>query len=52
MLDFGSLLTFGAAGSEAAAFTILNTLQLIDIFNSPYDSKSLTCHPLQLDLMI
>ena len=43
MLGFGSLLAFEVAGGEAAAFTVLNTLTLIDISNNFGDSKSLTC---------
>ena len=33
------------AGGEAAAFALLNNLQLIDISNNLGDSKSLACHP-------
>ena len=45
MSGFGSLLAFELAGGEAAAFTVLNNLQLIDISNNLGDSKSLACHP-------
>jgi O-succinylhomoserine sulfhydrylase len=45
MSGFGSLLAFEVAGGEAAAFTVLNNLQLIDISNNLGDSKSLACHP-------
>ena len=31
--------------SDALAFTLLNNLQLVDIFNNFGDSKSLVCHP-------
>ena len=39
------MLAFEVAGGEAAAFTVLNNLQLIDISNNLGDSKSLACHP-------
>ena len=45
MSGFGSLLAFDVAGGKAAAFTVLNNLQLIDISNNLGDSKSLACHP-------
>ena len=45
MSGFGSLLAFEVDGGEAAAFTVLNNLQLIDISNNLGDSKSLACHP-------
>ena len=45
MSGFGSLLAFEVAGGEAAAFTVLNNLKLIDISNNLGDSKSLACHP-------
>ena len=45
MSGFGSLLAFEVAGGEAAAFSVLNNLKLIDISNNLGDSKSLACHP-------
>ena len=39
------MLAFEVAGGEAAAFTVLNNLKLIDISNNLGDSKSLACHP-------
>ncbi len=45
MSGFGSLLAFEVIGGEAAAFNMLNNLQLIDISNNLGDSKSLACHP-------
>ena len=45
MSGFGSLLAFDVAGGEAAAFELLNNLQLIDILNNLGNSKSLACHP-------
>merc|ERR1711991_480143 len=38
MSGFGSLLAFEVAGGEAAAFTVLNNLKLIDISNNLGDS--------------
>tara|TARA_B100001057_G_scaffold410140_1_gene425112 strand:- start:369 stop:596 length:228 start_codon:yes stop_codon:yes gene_type:complete len=43
MSGFSSLLAFETAGGEAAAFTVLNNLKLIDIPNNLGDSKSLGC---------
>ena len=45
MSGFGSLLAFEVIGGEAAAFSVLNNLKLIDISNNLGDSKSLACHP-------
>ncbi len=45
MSGFGNLLAFEVSGGEAAAFAVLNNLQLIDIFNNLGDGKSLACHP-------
>ena len=39
MSGFGSLLAFEVDGGEAAAFTMLNNLQLIDISNNLGDSE-------------
>ena len=44
MSGFGSLLAFEVAGGEAAAFSVLNNLQLVDISINLGDSKSLACH--------
>lgn len=41
MLSFGSLLAVEVAGGEAAAFTALNNLKLIDFSNNLGDSISL-----------
>ena len=45
MSGFGSLLAFEVVGGEAAAFTVLNNLQLINISNNLGDRESLACHP-------
>ena len=45
MSGFGSMLAFQITGGQAAAFTFLNALTLIDISNNLGDSKSLACHP-------
>jgi O-succinylhomoserine sulfhydrylase len=39
------MLAFQITGGQAAAFTFLNALTLIDISNNLGDSKSLACHP-------
>ncbi len=41
----GSVLSFEIAGDKAAAFRVLNALQIVDISNNLGDSKSLVTHP-------
>ncbi len=41
----GSVVTFEVEGGKAAAFTVLNSLGIIDISNNLGDSKSLVTHP-------
>ncbi|MDH3230919.1 MAG: O-succinylhomoserine sulfhydrylase [Alphaproteobacteria bacterium] len=41
----GSIVSFELAGGKAAAFRLLNALEIIDISNNLGDSKSLVTHP-------
>jgi len=41
----GSMVSFEVSGGKAAAFRVLNALQLIDISNNLGDTKSLATHP-------
>lgn len=41
----GSIVTFNVDGGKARAFSVLNTLQIIDISNNLGDAKSLITHP-------
>jgi O-succinylhomoserine sulfhydrylase len=41
----GSMVSFEVSGGKAAAFRVLNALQLIDISNNLGDAKSLATHP-------
>lgn len=41
----GSIVTFEVPGGKAAAFRVLNALELVDISNNLGDAKSLTTHP-------
>ena len=41
----GSMVSFEISGGKAAAFRVLNALQLIDISNNLGDAKSLATHP-------
>ncbi len=41
----GTILTMDVAGGKAAAFQVLNRLQLLDISNNLGDAKSLVTHP-------
>jgi len=45
MSGFGSLIALKVKGGRAAAFTVLDSLNLIDISNNLGDAKSLACHP-------
>jgi len=45
MLGGGTTLSFTVKGGEAALFTVMNGLQVIDISNNLGDSKSLITHP-------
>ncbi|MEO1190409.1 MAG: O-succinylhomoserine sulfhydrylase [Pseudomonadota bacterium] len=45
MTGFGSLVSVTLTGGKAAAFSLLDSLQLIDISNNLGDAKSLACHP-------
>ena len=45
MKNGGSMVSFEVSGGKAAAFRVLNALQLIDISNNLGDSKSLATHP-------
>lgn len=45
MTGFGSLVTFELTGGKEAAFSLLDSLGLIDISNNLGDAKSLACHP-------
>ncbi|MDP6705510.1 MAG: O-succinylhomoserine sulfhydrylase [Alphaproteobacteria bacterium] len=45
MADGGSVVSFELTGGKAAAFRLLNALQLIDISNNLGDAKSLITHP-------
>jgi O-succinylhomoserine sulfhydrylase len=41
----GTVVTFEVSGGKDPAFTLMNTLRLIDISNNLGDAKSLTTHP-------
>ena len=41
----GTLVTIEVEGGKAAAFTLLDQLDLVDISNNLGDAKSLACHP-------
>ena len=41
----GTVVSFDMSGGKAAAFDLLNRLQLIDISNNLGDAKSLITHP-------
>ena len=43
--DFGTVLSFEVHGGKAAAFALLDNLEIIDISNNLGDSKSLITHP-------
>jgi len=45
MSGHGTLVTIDLAGGKEAAFTLLDTLDLVDISNNLGDAKSLACHP-------
>ena len=45
MKGFGSLVSFEVAGGKEGAFSLLDSLEVIDISNNLGDSKSLACHP-------
>jgi O-succinylhomoserine sulfhydrylase len=45
MYGGGTVVTFEVAGGKAAAFALMNALQVIDISNNLGDSKSLITHP-------
>lgn len=45
MSDGGTIVTFDVPGGKAAAFGVLNRLQLIDISNNLGDAKSMATHP-------
>ncbi|WPZ36056.1 O-succinylhomoserine sulfhydrylase [Thalassobaculum sp. OXR-137] len=45
MRGFGSLVAFEVAGGKQAAFTVLDSLKVIDLSNNLGDAKSLACHP-------
>jgi O-succinylhomoserine sulfhydrylase len=45
MCGFGGVVTFELKGGKAAAYKLLNGLEVIDISNNLGDSKSLACHP-------
>ena len=45
MENGGTLLAFTLHGDQTTAFSVLNSLQLIDISNNLGDSKTLACHP-------
>lgn len=45
MTGYGTLVTIDLEGGKDAAFTLLDTLELIDISNNLGDAKSLACHP-------
>lgn len=45
MSGFSNLLAFELKGGKAAAFSMMNALQIIDISNNLGDSKSLITHP-------
>ena len=45
MSDFGTVVSFEVAGGKAAAFRLLDSLQIVDISNNLGDAKSLITHP-------
>jgi O-succinylhomoserine sulfhydrylase len=45
MRGFGSLVAMEVAGGKMAAFTVLDSLKVIDLSNNLGDAKSLACHP-------
>lgn len=45
MTGHGTLVTIDLQGGKDAAFTVLDTLALVDISNNLGDAKSLACHP-------
>jgi len=45
MRGFGTMLAFEMEGGKAAAYSLLDRLELIDISNNLGDAKSLICHP-------
>lgn len=45
MRGFGSLVAMEVAGGKTAAFTVLDSLKVIDLSNNLGDAKSLACHP-------
>lgn len=45
MTGFGSLVTFEVRGGKQSAFTVLDSLGVIDLSNNLGDAKSLACHP-------
>lgn len=45
MSGHGTLVTIDLKGGKEAAFTLLDTLDLVDISNNLGDAKSLACHP-------
>jgi O-succinylhomoserine sulfhydrylase len=45
MRGFGSMVSFELAGGKAAAYSLLDGLELIDISNNLGDAKTLMCHP-------
>lgn len=45
MTGFGSLVTFEVHGGKDNAFTVLDSLGVIDLSNNLGDAKSLACHP-------
>ena len=45
MRGFGALMAFELKGGKAAAYDLLDRLEVVDISNNLGDSKSLICHP-------
>jgi O-succinylhomoserine sulfhydrylase len=45
MSGFGGVVAFELKGGKAAAYKLLNGLEVIDISNNLGDAKSLACHP-------
>jgi O-succinylhomoserine sulfhydrylase len=45
MSGFGTVVAFNVKGGKQGAFSLLNTLSLIDISNNLGDAKSLITHP-------
>ena len=45
MRGFGTLIAFEMKGGKAAAYNLLDRLEVVDISNNLGDSKSLICHP-------